>query len=277
MKIRMATETPAQVQRFIGQDMRQAKIRPLAAGTVGVFTARCPDKETLNEDAVALITCNGTRGVIVVADGFGGQPAGDQAAELAIDTVVSAVEEAYECGDAVRAGILNGFERANQAVIGLGVGAATTLSALEIENGCVRPYHVGDSEILVVGQRGKIRLQTVPHAPVAYGVEAGLIEADEALHHEDRHIVSNMIGSAEMRIELGPTLRLHPRDTVLVASDGLFDNLRVDEIVLLIRCGPLAEVMKTLARQCTARMRTPTGGLPSKPDDLTFVLYRPES
>jgi serine/threonine protein phosphatase PrpC len=175
----------------------------------------------------------------------------------------------------LREGILNGFELANRAVSALPGGAATTLAVAEIEGRQVRSYHVGDSMILVVGQRGKTKLQTVSHSPVGYAVEAGVLGQDEAMHHEERHLVSNMVGTAEMRIEIGPILELRPRDTLLLASDGLFDNLRMDEIVGLIRKGPLDRVARALIDQCRRRMLEPASGLPSKPDDLTFVAFRP--
>ena len=137
-----------------------------------------------------------------------------------------------------------------------------------------RPYHVGDSEILVVGQRGRIKLQTVSHSPVGYAVEAGLLTQKEALHHDDRHLVSNLIGSPDMRIEVGSPMVLAPRDTVLLATDGLFDNLTVREIVKMIRAGPLLDAASALIRACESRMQSPGAGTPSKPDDVTFILYR---
>ncbi len=57
------------------------------------------------------------------------------------------------------------------------------------------------------------------------------------MHHEERHLVSNVVGTDDMRIELGPPLKLARYDTVLLASDGLLDNLYTDEIVELIRKG----------------------------------------
>ncbi|MHC4091793.1 MAG: PP2C family protein-serine/threonine phosphatase, partial [Planctomycetota bacterium] len=176
--------------------------------------------------------------------------------------------------DGLRSAILDGFERANERVVELGGGAATTLAAVEIDAATIRPYHVGDSMILAVGQRGKVKLHTVSHSPVGYAVEAGLLDAREAIHHEDRHVVSNIVGSAEMRIEVGRTLKLRPRDTVLVASDGLFDNLHLEEIVECIRKGPLQKAAERLAAAGRKRMEQAQEGHPSQPDDLTFVLYR---
>ena len=272
----MPTETSDRVRLFLDVDLHEADVQPIAFGVAAVYTTRCPEKETPNEDAAALIACGPVSGVLAVADGFGGQPAGEQAARLALQSLAEALEQALASGGTLRAGILDGFEKANEAVKDLGVGAATTLVAVEIDDQRARSYHVGDSMALIVGQRGKLKLQTVSHSPIGYAVEAGWLPEDEALHHEDLHIVSNMVGSPEMRIEIGPNLRLRPRDTVLLASDGLFDNLPSQEVADLVRKGPLTDVAAALAAECDRRMRIPDAGQPSKPDDLTFVLFRPQ-
>ena len=62
-----------------------------------------------------------------------------------------------------------------------------------------------------------------------------MISEREAMFHAERHLVLNMIGSEEMRIEIGPVHRLAPYDTVVVASDGLWDNLYVEEVAELLR------------------------------------------
>ncbi|MDZ7620076.1 MAG: PP2C family serine/threonine-protein phosphatase, partial [Patescibacteria group bacterium] len=60
----------------------------------------------------------------------------------------------------------------------------------------------------------------------------------------------------------------------LLATDGLFDNLHTHEVVDHIRKGPLPRVARNLADQSHQRMTDPQPGLPSKPDDLTFIVYR---
>ncbi len=149
-----------------------------------------------------------------------------------------------------------------------------SFAAIELNEHTARPYHVGDSVIIIVGQRGRLKLQTVAHSPVGFAVEAGLLDPDEALHHHERHFILNSVGSAEMRIELGAPIALARRDTVLLASDGLTDNLRLDEIIATIRKGPLDQAARKLAALARERMTTSRSGLPSKPDDLTILLYR---
>jgi serine/threonine protein phosphatase PrpC len=85
-----------------------------------------------------------------------------------------------------------------------------------------------------------------------------------------------VLGAPDMRIEVGTQRRIAPRDTLLLASDGLSDNLRTEEIVALLRTGPLDAACERLAEVARARMQAPGAGEPSKPDDLTFVAYRAE-
>ena len=153
-------------------------------------------------------------------------------------------------------------------------GIAVVVAAVELQDGACRPYHVGDSVVFVIGGRGKVKHESIAHSPVGYGVESGLLDAREAIHHEDRHLVSNYIGSESMHIAIGPTLAMAARDTVLLASDGLVDNLRLKEIADTIQKGELRETTQLLAERARYRMTVAQDGQPSKPDDLTIVAFR---
>lgn len=276
----MHTEATSNVEIFVDRDMVEPELHDVAGGTAVVQSKPSPDKskqganERKNEDGALIISLGASRGVLAVADGLGGQPEGGRAAGMALRAISKAVETTNAAPDDLRERILNGFEIANRAIRDMEIGAGTTLAVAEIDHRHIRTYHVGDSMILVVGQRGKLKLQTVPHSPIGYAVEAGLLQEDEAMHHEDRHLVSNIVGSSKMRIEIGPVLELRPRDTLLLASDGLFDNLRIEEIVALIRKGELLGAFRNLIGASEHRMRKSEGGAPSKPDDLTTVAFR---
>jgi serine/threonine protein phosphatase PrpC len=246
-----------------------------ATGTICLYTAIQPDKPTVNEDAVGIYACDDEGGVLVVADGMGGLPEGDKASAIAVNTLHDAVYAGCVSGISLRESILDGIEQANNTILSSTTGAATTLLAVEISDRHIRSYHVGDSKALVTGQRGKIKYQTIPHSPVGYAIESGLIEEDDAMHHEDRHIISNMVGSVEMRVEIGPLLALAKRDTLLLGSDGLYDNLTIDEIVDIIRCGQLEDCAGRLVSVCNSRMTDYSEGELHKPDDLSFILFRP--
>ncbi|MEE8308543.1 MAG: protein phosphatase 2C domain-containing protein [Gammaproteobacteria bacterium] len=244
-------------------------------GAVEVRSLRSPDKDTVNEDSAVVIPVSHDTLVLAVADGVGGARAGREASNIAVTTLQDRLNAPGLKERGLRATVLDALEEANAAVMALNLGAATTLVVAEIFANEVRSYHVGDSEVLGVGQRGRLKLQVTPHSPTGFAVEAGILDADEALHHVERHILSNVIGSEDMRIEVGTAVRLAQRDTVLLASDGLLDNLRLDEMVEVIRKGPLAVAADRLVELAAQRMAGSDLGDPSKPDDLTIVLYRP--
>lgn len=265
---------PVDGYRFIETDLEIPLEFPFVGGSVAVFTKRAPGKESPSEDTAALIPYGDNSGVLLVADGLGGAPAGRDAARIAVEKVTAAVRRAVDQQQMLRDGILDGIEKANRAIMDLGVGAATTLVVVEIQDNAVRTYHIGDSMILVTGQRGKIKFRTIPHSPVGYAVEAGMLNETEAAHHADRHIVSNVLGSGEMRIDIGPTIMLAARDTLILASDGVSDNLFEAEIVESIRCGPLRRCATQLALECGRFMEIPVADRHGKPDDMTFILFR---
>ena len=199
-----------------------------------MFSARSPQKSTANEDVAAVLPVSSDHGVLAVADGLGGHAGGERASRLAVETIQKTIHAALELADdpdkidPLRPAILDGIEAANEQVRGLGTGAATTLVLVEIRERVVRPYHVGDSAILLVGQRGKLKFQTIAHSPIGYAVEAGLIDEKDAIHHDQRHMISNVIGSPEMRIEIGPAIQMAARDTLVLASDGLLGQSAAD-------------------------------------------------
>lgn len=246
----------------------------VAGGRAAIFSVRSPVKEPPNEDAAAIIPLGDETAVLAVADGCGGHASGEQAARLAIEVLHRRLAASPSPETGLREAILDAFETANQEIDRLGIGAATTLAVAEIQGAVVRTYHTGDSDILVTGQRARIKLQTLAHAPTAYAVEAGMLDEADAMHHEDRSLISNIVGSHDMRVDLGSSMPLAARDTLMLTSDGVTDNLWTSEIVDLIRTGPLGAAGRRLATACWKRMTEPTPGQPSKPDDLTFILFR---
>jgi len=250
---------------------------PLAYGTAVMFSVRCPGAQGPNEDTAAVIDLGDRRGLLVVADGLGGRPAGEIASGIAVAALEEHARSVPASAESLRTAILDAVDESNHRIMALGLGAGTTLAVVEISGQNVRGYHVGDSEILAFGQRGRIKYQTVSHSPTAYAVESGLLDETEALHHADRHLVSNVIGDPGMRIEIGSWLTLACHDTVVVGTDGLFDNLRPREIAGCTRAGVLKDAAERLASACLNRMLHPNHENPSKPDDLTFIVYRPSA
>ena len=246
----------------------------LGGGTVVAYSDRSPDRETENEDTVAAIPYGPEAVVLVVADGVGGLPGGKRASETAVKKLADSLHVARAETLLLRTAILDGIEAANRSVLDIGNGSATTITVVTIEGLVARTYQVGDSEAIIVGQRGRIKSQTMAHSPTGFAVEAGFLDKREALHHEERHLLSNVVGTNDMRIDIGPAVQLRPRDTVLLASDGLTDNIQIDDVIDIMRKGPMAKSMESMIRLAHHRMINESKLQPSKPDDLSIILFR---
>lgn len=265
------------VQLFLGASDRVEVDRDFPQGLVALRSIRSPDKDTPNEDAAAIIWLSGDSLVLAVADGVGGTPAGREASNLTVSTLSHTLTRRADESPSLRPAILDAIEEANRTVIDLARGAATTLVVAEIVAQRLRSYHVGDSELLAVGQRGRVKRRVVPHSPTGFAVEAGLMDEDEAVQHAERHLLFNVLGAEDMRVEIGGAVKLATYDTVLLASDGLLDNLFADEIVDIIRIGPIGIAADRLVEKALRRMRSNGTNEPSKPDDLTVILFRPHA
>jgi len=249
-------------------------ITKIGGGDVVAYTAPVPDSATENQDTIGIIPYGPDAAVLVVADGAGGLPAGRRASQTAVETLDLSLQVAASQTMLLRTAILNGIESANQAVLDLANGSATTMTIVTIEGRTTRTYQIGDSEAMITGQRGVIRSQTMAHSPTGFAVEAGFLDEMEALHHEERHFVSNLIGTGDMRIDIGSAVELRPRDTILVASDGLTDNIHLHEIRDLMRAGPLDSALAAVVSLAHNRMTVESESQPSKPDDLSVILFR---
>ncbi|MCD0458992.1 PP2C family protein-serine/threonine phosphatase [Roseiconus lacunae] len=267
---------------FRESDMHQPELIDVAGGHIVAFSKTCPGKTEPNDDSALVISLSADRFVMAVADGVGGAPLGYKASAIAIECLAETLSESFAgAGDAVvdqldlRPAILDGIEKANAEILDLGTGSATTLSIVEVNHRIARGYQVGDSMMLFVGGRGAIKWKSTSHSPVGYAVQAGLMDEEDAMYHDERHLVSNLVGSREMHIEIGPAINLSARDTIVVGSDGLFDNLHTNEVVQRCRIGKPGRRMEELVRLATDRMHGEDDALPGKFDDLTILLLTP--
>ncbi|MGD8745325.1 MAG: serine/threonine-protein phosphatase [Gammaproteobacteria bacterium] len=265
-------------QRLICRDGGESPISgvmTLGTGAAAFYSSPHPGGIGPNQDALALIPLEDQRAVIAVADGMGGLPGGREAAALAVSTLSEALSVSPSPDEnSSRTQIIDAIEQANDRILATGLGAATTIAIAELGPDSVRSYHVGDSEIIVFGQRGQTKLQSVPHSPVGFALHSGILDENQAISHEDRHLVSNALGNRDMRIEIGSPVPLAPFDTVVLCSDGLVDNLQSAEICCALRRGRLDRSLKRMVGVARQRMTEPLDGEPSKADDISVIAYR---
>lgn len=259
-------------RRFADTHMDAAELYRLGSGTVSVFSARSPDRRRVNEDAAALIPVGKSAAVLAVADGVGGLPAGAKAAATVIAALLRHVGTGSRNVSGLRDAILTAIEDANRRILARGTGSATTLALAEVHSDSMRTYHAGDSMILVTNRHGEIKTETLPHSPVGYAVESGLMSESAAARHGERHVVSNVIGSPGLHVSVGALIPFAAHDTLLIATDGLADNVRKRRIVELMRNGSLDACSRTLTD--IARRRMAGRSSTARPDDLTLILYR---
>ena len=246
----------------------------VAGRDVVVFSHGSPDRTTPSEDAAACFEVDESTGVLAVADGVGGHQAGEIAAAHAMNCIRQYLEQRQK--GSLRETILDAIDFTNQTILQLGLGAATTLTLVELQRDFVRPYHIGDSIITQISRRGRVKWQSLAHAPVGYAVEAGILNEEEGMIHPDRHLVSNVIGQKDMSVSLGPSIQMAARDTMILCSDGLSDNVSTEELATLLKTGPLHSACKEAIQLAHTRMEEADDmlNIPGKPDDLTIIAYR---
>lgn len=265
-----------EIRSYVDRNSESPDIVSLGEREIAVISARSPTKTTRNEDSLAWVAWPNAL-LVVLADGMGGMPGGGNASELAVQVLVDRFKNVNDdqiSVDVFRGGVLDAFERANQDIQALGNGSATTLTALTLVDKSIRVFNVGDSSTLICGGKGKVKFANTAHSPTGYAIAAGILHSDDALHHDERHLISNIVGSAEMHIDIGPVQKISPRDRIIVASDGLWDNMYLDEINSTVRIVPLYRAAGVMYKTCRTRMSREGGRLPGHPDDLSFVVIR---
>lgn len=246
----------------------------VGGGQAEVFCDISPDKKTDNQDSLMVIELDDDACVLAVADGAGGIQGGRRAARLALKTLRDELQTEGFVKAELRAAVLNAMELANNAVVEATRGAACTLTVVTIVGRSARVFHVGDSVALITGQRSATKLQTVAHSPVGFALAAGFLTEADAMFHPERHVVSNFVGTHEMVIEVGSLVSLAKHDSILLASDGLTDNLYTEEIATMMRRGNIADCVETLVETTHQRMQRRDFTVPGKADDLAIILYR---
>lgn len=260
-----------------------ARMPDIGAGPLACLCAAMPGRAGPNEDAVGVFPLPGGAVVLAVADGMGGGPSGARAAGAVVASLADALATPAAAdpphdssappgghADTLRSVVITALEAANRTILGWGIGACTTVTAAIITPAGYRTVHAGDSAAVVTGQRGVVKHLTVAHSPVGFGQAAGMLNETDAMDHDERHVVSNVLGMDTLSLEVSSPRRFAAKDTLVIASDGLFDNLPLREVIELARRGPVGRVADALRIRAQAVMAA--GG---KPDDLGLIVFRP--
>jgi len=177
--------------------------------------------------------------LVVFCDGMGGMAHGGEASSTAAKAFVKAYS-AKRPEESIPAALQRSVRETNAEVLDLGrqLGAAdgigSTLIAAVVHKSFLHFVSVGDSGLFHFG-RGILRLINHPHVFGAFldqAVARGVMTEQAALEHPERDALTSFIGAEPLdEIDSNPDpIRLSPGDTVLLASDGLFNTLSAMEI-----------------------------------------------
>jgi PPM family protein phosphatase len=206
----------------------------------------------------------------VVADGMGGYEGGQEASSLAVNTVIDVYSKASDSNP--QAVLLSALKAAHERIREKAAatptlyGMGTTCTAAVIVSGHLYFAHVGDSRLYLL-RAGALTQLTRDHSYVGRLVESGLISRDEAEFHPQRHILTAALGTVgELVTDSRDTpLLLEPGDTLVLCTDGLWGQVRDEELARIAHNAAPVEICNELIQ--LARQR---GG----PDNITLQVIR---
>lgn len=162
--------------------------------------------------------------LLAIADGMGGQAAGEVASSEVISTLVPLDDDIP--GSDLLTSLDASVQRANEQLRGMVAddprldGMGTTLTALLWTGQRMGVVHVGDSRAYLL-RDGELSQITQDHTWVQRLVDEGRITEEEATTHPQRSLLMRALGSAD-RIEADLSIReVRPGDRYLLCSDGL--------------------------------------------------------
>jgi serine/threonine protein phosphatase PrpC len=271
-------ETPSLIPCRISYTDRcceSAEIIDLGPWIAAIYSRHTPERQW-NEDSLALIAIEPETLILIIADGAGGHSHGREASQALIREMMSlGAEDETVTKEGLGREILTRFDKANQAIRDLGGNSLSTMSLVEIHGRTFRSYHAGDSKILVIGSKGKIKYQTRNHGPLEQGIECGFLHPDDPNNIEIRHIVTNMVGGKNSTLEVSLNHKIDKNDRILVASDGLYDNIPPADIADFINGIPVTEAAEFLIEKSRSLMALADDTNTYKVDDMSFILLGP--
>jgi serine/threonine protein phosphatase PrpC len=169
--------------------------------------------------------------LLLVADGMGGEPAGDVASDIASHTMRDEFP-ALPSGDVGQA-LKQAFRKANEAIFREAeaepdrTGMGTTLTAALLQGRYATIAHVGDSRAYLLRGDGLTQV-TRDHSLVEDEVAGGRMSKTAARNDPRRNILTHSLGSSARLDSKLPSifeLTLLPGDRLLLCTDGLYDVL----------------------------------------------------
>ena len=211
--------------------------------------------------------------LVVVCDGMGGGPGGRTASQLAVDAILTALQNVAEHTsrhDALRFAI----EKANDAIYCMAaenpelMGMGTTIAAIILNEQSAVMAHVGDSRIYQL-RKGAIAFRTADHSYVAELVRQGHITEEEARQHPRSNVITKALGIRPQVEAEFDEVPFHTGDRFVLCTDGIWGSMPQPQLVQTLqqKMG-LTELTDAVATQVDGLGQQQGGGH----DNLTLAV-----
>jgi serine/threonine protein phosphatase PrpC len=180
--------------------------------------------------------------LLMVADGMGGQAYGQEASQLAVQSLVEYVYgslSSKQVGSEVLLPLLKeGIQYANQMVHRRNqerrTDMGTTMTATLIVDTTAYVAHVGDSRFYLYRAHSRLSQITQDHSLVAALVAAGGAQPEAIYTHPMRNFIYRCLGE-KSNVEVDThTVALAAGDILLLCSDGLWEMVRGQQIATIL-------------------------------------------
>lgn len=180
----------------------------------------------------------------LVADGMGGQSAGEKASELAIDLIRQRLDQWFNTHQQQPAEVISQIDwavsHANNEIMALGElepaykNMGTTITFIVAVDGDLYIGGVGDSRAYLL-RDGEMSQLTEDHSLTQALVKAGTISPSEAANHRYKNVLYRYLGTKDGGSGTEPT-KITPQigDRYMLCSDGIGDGLDDDEVRRLL-------------------------------------------
>ncbi len=180
----------------------------------------------------------------IVADGMGGQNAGEKASQLAVELIPQQLDSKldFDCvkSSSVVDTIDTAVEYANSEIMALSEldpsvrNMGTTVVFLVCVGGCFYIGGVGDSRVYLL-RDGQLMQQTTDHSLTQALLDAGTITPEEAENHRYKNVLYRYLGTRDGAAGTDArAVQPQPGDRYLLCSDGVTDGIDDDTILGLM-------------------------------------------
>lgn len=174
----------------------------------------------------------------LVADGMGGQSAGEKASALAIDIIPRRLEQTIDFDKSPPEEVIKRLDEAvafaNGEIMALStldpeyLNMGTTIAFLLIVAGKLYVGGVGDSRVYRL-RAGQLEQLTKDHSLTQALLDAGTITAEEAKTHRYKNVLYRYLGTKEGGTGTeAKVLEAQPGDRFMLCSDGVTDGIKHD-------------------------------------------------